>query len=1009
MEVAGIDVYSEQVGARLDANQSDRQADLLALADAQKRIAQIWQSTLQLDALPRHDDDIFALGADSLALTTMLAEVESVFKQKVDIEAFFENPTIDRLCQCMQDSASGKRVTAPAGLAAASDGKGSIVEAPHNGIPTVCDAITPEMLPLVELTSGDIERIAIAVPGGAANVQDIYPLAPLQEGILFHHMMAREGDPYFVSALFGFDTRDRLQRYLQAFQAVIDRHDILRTAVLWEGLPEPVQVVWRRAPLAVEEVSIAPADGDVAQQLRTRFNPRHYRLDVRQAPLIRIFIAHDAANARWVMLRLTHHLTTDDITRDIVRQEIQAYLLGQAAQLPAPLPYRNFVAQARLGVAREEHKAFFQKMLGDVDEPTTPFRLTDVYGDGSDIAEARQRIDAALAKRLRARARALRVSVASVFHLAWAHVLARVSGREDVVFGTVLSGRMQAGSGAGRVPGLFINTLPVRIRVGDEGAQDSVRHTHALLVQLLRHEHAPLALAQRCSALAAPTPLFSALLNYRHSLVAAQLRAETIKAREGIVSLGSVIRTNYPLTLSVEDLGEGFALTAQVQSRIDPQRVCTYMHTALEQLVDALDSAPTTPLRSLDVMPESERHRLLVEWNDTATDYPRERSIQQLFEAQAARTPEAVAVAFKDRQLTYAELNARANQLAHHLITLGVGPEVLVGVCLQRSLELIVGLLGILKAGGAYVPLDPGYPQARLAFMLEDTQAPVLLTEQGLLGQLPSYAGSILCLDRDSETIAAQPGSDPPCRTTAENLAYVIYTSGSTGEPKGIVLPQATLVNLMAWHGQSASVGRVAQFASISFDVSLQETLHALLCGKTLIIIDDDTRLQPEKLAGFLQEQAITDLFVPNIVLEYLAQAVVRAKRNLPVLANVYQAGEALTITPVVREFFNSHPACRLHNHYGPAESHVVTAAALPADPKLWPHKPVIGSPISNTRIHILDRHLNPAPIGVAGELCIGGDGLARGYLNRPEPTAERFVRDPFSTVPGARMYRSGD
>jgi len=442
---------------------------------------------------------------------------------------------------------------------------------------------------------------------------------------------------------------------------------------------------------------------------------------------------------------------------------------------------------------------------------------------------------------------------------------------------------------------------------------------------------------------------------------------------------------------------------------IDPQCVCTYMQTALEQLVDALESAPAMPLASLDVMPAAERHQLLVEWNDTAADYPRDECIHQLFEAQAARTPEAVAVVFEDRQLTYGELDARANRLAHHLIALGIGPETLVGVCLERSPALIVGLLGILKAGGAYVPLDPNYPPARLAFMLADTQAPVLLTQEALLGQLPSFEGHILCLDRDWDAIAGKPDSDPPCRTTAENLAYVIFTSGSTGEPKGTLLPHATLVNLMTWHGQGASDGRVAQFTSISFDVSLQEMFDALLSGKTLFIVDDATRLQPAKLAAFLHEQAITDVFVPNVVLEYLAEAVIQARQQLPALAHIYQAGEALTITPVVREFFNSHPACRLHNHYGPAESHVVTAATLPRDPKRWPHRPVIGAPISNTHIYIVDRNLKPMPVGAAGELCIGGDGLARGYLNRPDLTAEKFIPDPFSGVAGARLYRTGD
>ena len=658
----------------------------------------------------------------------------------------------------------------------------------------MCDAITPEMLPLVQLTAAEIERIADAVPGGAANIKDIYPLTPTQEGILFHYRIAAEGDPYLKSGILAFDTRDRLQRYLKALQAVIDRHDILRTAVLWEGLPEPVQVVWRRVPLVVEEVRIEADAADIVQELRRRFDRRHYRLDLRQAPLMHVFIARDAENARWVALQHYHEIAFDASTILIVQQEVQAHLLNRADQLPPPVPYRNFVAQVRQRNFEEDHKRFFQKMLGDVGEPTLPFGLADLLGDGSDFVEARQPVDESLAVRLQAGARANHVSAASVFHLAWALVLARVSGRDDVIFGTVLSGRMRGGSGGVPTPGVFINMLPVRIAVGDVGVLDGLRHTHTLVSQLLLHEHAPLALAQRCSALAAPTPLFSSMLNYRQD---AAVKAHALI--EGMRWLDLEERSNYPLSLSVDQVGKGFALIVQVVPGIDPQRVCAYMQTALEHLVDALESAPTTLLASLDVMPSRERHQLLVEWNDTSADYPRDQSIHQLFEAQAARTPDAIAVVCESGELSYGELNARANRLAHHLIALGVGPETLVGVCLERSPALIVALLGILKAGGAYVPLDPNYPPARLAFMLADTQAPVLLTQEALVGQMPSYDGRILCLDRDRDVIAGEPDSDPQCRTTAENLAYVIFTSGSTGEPKGVALAHANTVAFLTW------------------------------------------------------------------------------------------------------------------------------------------------------------------------------------------------------------------
>jgi non-ribosomal peptide synthetase component F len=336
-------------------------------------------------------------------------------------------------------------------------------------------------------------------------------------------------------------------------------------------------------------------------------------------------------------------------------------------------------------VSREEHEAYFRRLLGDVEEPTAPFGLLNVRGDGSSIEEARLQMDADLARRVREQARKLGVSAASLFHVTWARVLARVSGRQDVVFGTLLFGRMQGGQGSDHVMGLFINTLPVRIRVGGEGVEESVRRAHMQLAELLRHEHASLALAQRCSAVPAPTPLFTALLNYRHGAVAGKARSEEQRrAWEGVRFLYGEERTNYPCTLSVDDLGQGFRLTAQVQSSIEPMRICEYMHTALASLVEALENAPGRAMHTLEALPERERRQVLYEWNATDVEYPREKCVHELFEEQVQKTPEAVALAFENDFLSYTELNRRANRLAHYLRGLGVESETRVTICLER-------------------------------------------------------------------------------------------------------------------------------------------------------------------------------------------------------------------------------------------------------------------------------------------------------------------------------------
>jgi acyl carrier protein len=499
--------------------------------EMETRLAGIWMEVLKVERVGRQDD-FFELGGHSLLAVRVISRLRQVVGVEVTTRDVFAYPVLADLAGQLE-SASQVDVDAPS------------VEVPPNRIPSGCEAIRPEMLPLAELSQEEIERIVRIVPGGAGNVQDIYPLAPLQEGILFHHLMGGEGDPYLLGTLFGFDNRARLDSYVEAMQAVIDRHDILRTGVEWEGVREPVQVVWRKAVLPVEEVELDAARGDAGQQLYARFHPRRCRMDVRQAPLLRVYIAEDKVNKRWLMVQLLHHLAGDHRTLEVMQEEIQAHLLGRADQLAAPLPFRNLVAQARLGVTREEHEAFFRQLLGDVEEPTAPFGLLDVLGDGRGIEEARILLDDDLARRLREQARKLRVSVASLCHLAWAQVLAKLSGREDVVFGTVLFGRMQGGEGADRGMGLFMNTLPIRIQVGNEGTAASVRRMHTLLGDLLRHEHASLALAQRCSAVPTPAPLFSALLNYRHSpgVVQAPTAGEA-RTGQGMQGLHSEERTN---------------------------------------------------------------------------------------------------------------------------------------------------------------------------------------------------------------------------------------------------------------------------------------------------------------------------------------------------------------------------------------------------------------------------------------------------------------------------------
>jgi amino acid adenylation domain-containing protein/thioester reductase-like protein len=953
----------------------------------ERTLADIWAQLLSVDQVGVQDN-FFELGGHSLLIVPMMERLRRV-GLSTSVRNVYENPTLGDLARRLPGEAAQEFTVPP------------------NLIPLECEAITPQMLSLVELEPEHIERVVQSVPAGTINIQDIYPLLPLQEGMLFHYLMNEHGgDAYARSLLLLLSSREKLEDFVAAFQEVIDRHDILRTAILWDELPRPVQVVYRQATLPIEEIAL-DRNRDSIEQLKERMQSTAQRLNLRKAPLMRLLIAPEPRGAEWYALLETHHLVFDNESLRTMLAEVMACIDGRAQSLGEPVPYRNHVAQALAYARTSDADAFFRSKLGDIDEPTAPFGLLDVHGDGRRVDRVHQVLHPELAHRIRAQARRRSVSVATLFHAIWALVVARTSGREDVVFGSVLLGRLQGDSGAERTLGMFINTLPLRLKLQSVTASELIKQTQQELAELLNHEQASLALAQRSSRISGSAPLFTALLNYvRRS---GDLRSD-FSDTTGVTLLAVQGATNYPIVLTVYDQGEGFALEMETDHRIDSHRMIGYVSTAIQSLVEALERAPQRPTLSLKILPESERHQVIELFNATQAAYPRKKLIHELFEEHVKRTPAAVAVVHDGQSLTFAELNGKANQLARYLRDKGVGPDHLVGLCIERSLEMVVGLLGILKAGGGYVPLDPSYPTERLQYMLSDAAPKMLLIQEHLRARMPqTSAAQAFALDDEWSAVAREDASNLDVGAIglhSHHLAYVIYTSGSTGQPKGVMVEHRSVVNL--WHGlervygQSISCQHIALNASFNFDASVQQLVQ-LASGRAIFVVPEKCRRDAQMLMSFLRENQIGGIdCTPSQLRSWISAGLLDSSTSD--LRVVLVGGEAIDT-----ELWGSLAECHqinFYNVYGPTEC---TVDATVANLKYDAAPPHIGRPMENTRVYVVNSRGEAVPIRVTGEICIGGAGVARGYLNRPELTRERFITDPFSADPQARLYRTGD
>ena len=845
------------------------------------------------------------------------------------------------------------------------------------------------------------------------NLEDIYPLAPLQQGILYQSLVASEASEasepgaYFVQA--GWTLRGDVdtRALVRAFQEVTDRHGALRTAFVWEKLEQPMQVVWKRVKVPVTEVDLrglAPAE-QAARIAAFAEEDRRRGFDLTRAPLLRLAflrLEDDAYRFIWS----SHHLILDGWSNPILLFEVfglyNARINGRELQLERARPYRDYVAWLQKQDATKA-EAFWRARLAGLTAPTPiPVGSVAAPAAGSPrFGERKRELRGAPLAAIQELVRRHNLTLSTLLQGAWALLLARYSGEDDVLFGATVSGRSAPVPGIDRMVGLFINTVPVRVRVPrDETVLAWLTALHQAQGELTEFEYSPLVDVHGWSAIPRGTPLFESLVvfeNYPIDPASAPQEAgekgpSGPRKRTAITEGATVETPPYPLTL-LGALRQTLMLHIGHDARRFDAATVDRVLAHLATILEAFARDPAAKLGDVSLLDEAERRTLLVDWNNTAAPIPEGVGLHQLFEQQVDRTPDAVALVVGTETVTYRRLDAWSNAIAHRLRERGVGPGVLVGVSVHRSAALVAAMLGILKAGGAYVPLDPAYPRPRLAQILLQAQAPVIVIDELARAALPENAAELLLVGEAPVESAPRLAGG----ATARDLAYVLFTSGSTGTPKGVAIEHRAAVALVAWGREVFSAAELAGVlfsTSISFDLSVFEVFLPLAVGGKLIVAASAIELPTLPAAS----QVTLINTVPSAMAELLRMKAVPASAR-----TVCLAGEALAASLAAAVY--AEPTIeKLYNLYGPTEDTTYSTYTLvPRDGRA----PTIGRPIANGTAYILDARMEPTPIGVAGEIYLGGAGLARGYLHQPQMTADRFVASPF--VAGERLYRTSD
>ncbi|MBN8231298.1 amino acid adenylation domain-containing protein [Corallococcus macrosporus] len=949
--------------ARLPAPPAAQEGYVPPLTEVERKVAALWASLLVRPRVGLRDH-FFELGGHSLLATRVISRLREDFGVDLPMSALFEAPTV-------------------AGLAAR-------VEALLHAAPR---GLAPPL-----------------VPGSR---EGIIPQSHAQQRLWFISKLDPSAHAYnvpLVTRLHGPLDAPALEASLVA---VIRRHEVLRTT-FDEVDGQPAQRIHPAWDFKLARVDLPPSEQD-ASSLRHRVEAEaHVPFDLRQGPLIRATLFR-LSDDDHVLVLVFHHTVFDGWSIAVLQRELDALyaarVKGMEASLPAlPIQYADFARWQRdwlRGDVLEEQVAWWRRQLAGVppvldlptDKPRPPVQSFNGHSLQVPLSPELSRALTTLGQREGA---TLFMTLLAGFQA----LLSRYSGQPDFLVGSPISGRNRR-----EVEGLlgfFVNTLALRADLsGAPSFQQLLGRVREACLGAFAHEDLPF--EQLVDALKPPrdparSPLVQHLFVLQRAAVPLTLpglQAEDVPFQTGVA--------RFDLMLFVRESDQGLTAFWEYDTALFEEATVQRMAAHYIRLLEGAVAQPDRPVAALSLLSEEERRQVVVTWNAEKDTSFAPGLMHRWVEAQVARTPDAIAVTDGESSLTYARLEVRANQLAHHLIALGVTPGSVVGLCLERSsLDMPVAVLATLKAGAAYVPLDPDYPRERLAMMLEDTRPPVVLAHASFVGSLPP--ARIVTLEEQTAALATRPESPPPVEVSPESGCYVIFTSGSTGRPKGIAMSHRAVGNMVGWLIQRAvrAQATTLQFASLNFDVSFQEFFGTWCLGGRLLLCSSEIRRDPSALLRHLTHHRVERLFLPFVALQMLSEAA-RNAPELPPLNEVITAGEQLQVTPALVALFERLPGCVLENEYGPSETHVVTAWRASGPPATWPALPPIGAPLPNTQTYVLDTRGAPCPIGIPGELFLGGAGLASGYHRRPDLTAERFLPDPFSDAPGARMYRTGD